>query len=96
MPLSTLQANVLRFTLRFEQASVYADPVTVTLRLRKPDGSELTPAPEPVRTGLGTWQYDFDTDGQPPGPWTYRAEGDGQVDAACEGTFTITASAFSA
>ncbi|MBN9415973.1 MAG: hypothetical protein J0I12_11080 [Candidatus Eremiobacteraeota bacterium] len=94
MPLSILQANVLRLTLRFERAGAYADPSYVTLRLKKPDGSELSPAPVPVRTELGIWQWEFDTAGQPAGTWTYRAEGDGLVDAATEGTFVVTQSAF--
>lgn len=94
MPLSLLQANVLRFTMRFEQANAYADPNSVTLRLKKPDGTEFTPAPVPTRTELGTWQWELDTAGQPAGVWKFRAEGDGLVDAATEGTFTVTASAF--
>lgn len=95
MPLSALQSNVLVFTLRFEQAGAYADPNSVSLRLKKPDGTELSPAPVPSRTALGTWRWEFDTAGQPAGTWTYRAEGDGLVDAATEGTFSLTQSAFS-
>lgn len=94
MPLSLLQANVLRFILRFEQANAYADPNSVRLRLMKPDNTEFTPEPVPTRSGLGIWQWEFDTEGQPAGVWKFRAEGDGLVDAATEGTFTLTQSAF--
>lgn len=95
MPVSALQANVLRLTLRFRTAKgQLADPTLVGLRLRDPDGTEVTPAPTPTRLSNGVWIYDLDTDGLAAGVWTYRAEGHGLVDAAAEGSFTVTASAF--
>lgn len=95
MPNSLLPGNVLTLTLYFEQGGAFRDPNTVSLRLKKPDGTELSPPPTPIRISTGKWAYDFDTDGQPVGVWTYRAEGDGLVDAAVEGTFTVQQSAFS-
>lgn len=96
MPVSALQANVLRLTLRFRTPKgQLADPTLVTLRLLEPGGeTELTPAPTPTRLSTGVWIYDLDTDGLAAGVWTYRAEGHGLVDAAAEGSFTVTASAF--
>jgi hypothetical protein len=94
MPLALLGSNVIRFTLSFEKDSAYADPQTVSLQLKKPDGTLLSPAPTLVKQETGVWRYDFDTAGQPPGTWKYRAEGDGQLDAATEGTFEITTSSF--
>lgn len=95
MPLSVLQANVLRLTFRFRsRAGQLADPSLVSLRLLKPDKSEVTPAPTPSRLSTGVWTYDLDTAGLAPGVWTYRAEGHGLVDAAAEGTFSVTGSAF--
>lgn len=95
MPVSLLQANVLRLTLRFRnRAGQLADPTLVSLRLLRPDKSELLPAPTPTRLSTGVWIYDFDTAGMAPGVWTYRAEGHGLVDAAAEDTFAVTASAF--
>jgi hypothetical protein len=94
-PVSALQSNVLEILMRFRGPDgQLADPTTVTLRLKKPDATELTPAPFPIRLGPGVWQYYFDTQGKAPGVWTYRAEGDGALEAALEGTFTVTGSAF--
>lgn len=92
--LSLLTGCVFRLHIYFEQDGAFADPNTVILRLKQPDGTELAPPVTPTREELGHWTYDFDTAGQPVGVWTYRAEGDGAVDAAVEGTFTVTASAF--
>lgn len=95
MPLQLLQANVLRLTLKFRtRAGQLADPTLVTLRLQRPDATEVSPAPTPTRLSTGVWIYDLDTAGLAAGVWKYRGEGHGLVDAAAEGTFTVTASAF--
>lgn len=95
MPVSALQANVLRMIFRFRNSQGrLADPTLVTLRLLKPDKSELSPAPTPTRLSTGVWIYDLDTEGLAAGVWTYRAEGHGLVDAAAEGNLTIVASQF--
>jgi len=96
MPLSVLQANVLRLTLKFRnRAGHLADPTLVSLRLLRPDATEVSPAPTPTRLSTGVWVYDLDTDGLAAGVWKYRGEGHGLVDSAAEGNFTITPSAFS-
>lgn len=95
VPASVLQSNVFRISLKFRNSvGRLADPTLVTLRLLKPDESELSPAPTPTRLSTGVWTYDLDTTGLAPGVWTYRGEGHGLVDAAAEGTFEVVASAF--
>ena len=95
MPVSVLQSNLFRIVLKFRNAAGrLADPTLVTLRLLKPDKSELSPAPTPTRLSTGVWTYDLDAEGLAPGVWTYRGEGNGLVDAAAEGTFEVVASAF--
>lgn len=95
MPLSVLQFNVLRLTLRFRnRTGLLVDPTLVTLRLLRPDATEVSPTPTPTRLSTGVWIYDLDTAGLAAGVWKYRGEGHGLVDAAAEGTFTVTGSAF--
>lgn len=68
-------------------------PTTVTITVKKPDGTLLTPsvvADTNPRTGAaepGTFYAEVLADS--PGRWWARVEGDGGIDAADEGFFKV-------
>jgi uncharacterized protein YfaS (alpha-2-macroglobulin family) len=76
---------------------VLADPTTVMVKIRKPDGSIVTkPYPtdtEIVKDSTGIYHVDLSTDMA--GQWTIRWEGTGTVKAAIEQRFTVRRSDFS-
>lgn len=90
---SVLKSNIVTIEARFFKNGAYADPTTVTLAMKKPDGTALSPAQTLTRQSLGVWSCDFDTQGQAAGVWSFRAEGEGNCDSAAEGSFEIKASA---
>lgn len=89
-----LQRNVIEILARISTGPAYADPTTVSLRLKRPDGTEVTPAPVMTKLGTGLYRYYLDTQGLAAGVWLWHVSGDGLVDCAAEGQFTILASAF--
>ena len=89
---SVLKSNIVTIEARFFKNGSYADPTTVTLAMKKPDGTALSPAQTLTRQSLGVWSCDFDTQGQAAGVWSFRAEGEGNCDSAAEGSFEIKAS----
>lgn len=65
-----------------------ADPTTVTLKLRKPDGvlqSETYNPGNIVKSSVGNYYFDVTVDVM--GYWHYRWEGDGTIEAVQEKSF---------
>lgn len=65
-----------------------ADPSTITLTIRKPDGTIATPAT--THDGLGLFHADVATDQA--GTWRYRFSGTGAAAGAGEKAFRVRAS----
>ena len=90
-----IQSRV-KLTGAFTNASgTPTDPSSVTLKVRRPDGSVTTVTG--VGGGLanpivGTWTYDITLDQE--GKWYYRYEGTAGLIAAGEASFTVPDSAF--
>lgn len=68
-------------------AGAPANPGAVALRVRKPDGSVLTPTP--TSSVVGTWSATLSVDLS--GWWTFRFIGTGANAAAEEGRFFVRA-----
>lgn len=71
---------------------VPADPGTVTVTVRAPDGSTSTP----TVSNMGTGEYRADVTATLAGMWVYRWTGAGAVVGVDEGTFTVLASLLTA
>lgn len=91
--LKTWSASVLGFT---DVNGALADPTTVTLKVRDPNGTE-TPyvfgSSAIVKDSVGKYHFDLGpllTAGR----WFYRWIGAGAIVAAAEGSFAVTKSAF--
>ena len=85
--------NIIRLRAAFtDSGHTPVNPTTVTLRIEKPDATEDTPTP--TNAGSGVYIHDY----QPPsvagskGIYSYRFEGTGVVQAACEGQFEMVES----
>ena len=66
-----------------------ANPATVDVTVKAPDGTLTTP----TATNIGVGQYRAVTDGTEPGIWYYRVVGVGNdSDATAEGSFCVEAS----
>ena len=79
----------------FSVAGVATDPTTITLQVRKPDGtitSYTYALSEITRDSAGTYHKDIDIDAE--GNWYYRWIGTGTVVAADENWFTVNPSKF--
>lgn len=88
---SYLVGNVIVLTFRVWSRTVgRVDPVTVTLTIQDPSGSQTTPFPSKVSEG--SYQYLFDTEAADPGTYLYRWQGDGTYEVAREGSFEVAAS----
>jgi hypothetical protein len=85
------QGETVPLTATFRDAAgVLADPTVVTLTVRKPDGTALTPTP--TRTSTGVWTYGQSTDPtalSDVGIWWYTYRGTGTVDATEQGSFVV-------
>jgi hypothetical protein len=66
-------------------AGAPANPGAVALRIRKPDGTVLTPTP--TSSVVGTWSHTFSVDLS--GWWNFRFIGTGANAAAEEGRFFV-------
>lgn len=84
---SVYQINdVVPVTATFTNAAgAPANPTTVTLTIRKPDGTVLTPAPTNSSTGVYTYNLAVDQ----PGLWWYTFVGTGAVAAADRNSFLV-------
>lgn len=78
--------DVPRLTARFtDAANAPANPGAVALRIRKPDGTVLTPTP--LSDTIGTWYHDVSVDQS--GWWAFRFIGTGANAASEEGRFFV-------
>jgi hypothetical protein len=71
-----------------DEAYALANPSVVTLTVRKPDGTLLTPTPTNPSTGVFTALVDLDTSGR----WTFRYAGTGTLVTAGEDGFSVRVS----
>lgn len=91
--MSYVLGNLVRVTFSVTDADgTPADPGTVTLRVQPHRGTEAvyeygTDAII-VKDGVGEYHADVDPDVK--GLWHWRWEGNGDVEAAAEGTFSVT------
>ncbi len=69
-------------------AGTLADPTTVTLNIRKPGGTVLTPSPTSSATGIWTYTIPAGTNNES-GLWTYAFTGTGAVAAVEQATFVV-------
>jgi len=68
-----IQLNVTFYNV---QANLPADPQSVALFIEDPSGNvTMASTAQIVRTGVGTYYYDFVPSG--PGEWTYKWQGSG-------------------
>lgn len=71
-----------------DEAGDDANPTTVTIRVKKPDGTVVVKTNQELdNPGLGHWVGRFDVDQA--GRWYYRVEGTGNVQAADEASFIV-------
>lgn len=87
---SYLESQEIRLTGVFKVGTVLTDPTTVTLRIKKPDGTLVTVSYaglEITKDSTGNFHYDY----TPPAVGTYRArwDGTGSVKAAAERSFVV-------
>lgn len=83
--------DTVRLTATFTDASdVDANPTTVTVSVRAPDGMTTTPTATQDSTGI--WYYDLTL--SQAGTWRYRFAGTGALVAAAEGQLFARASVF--
>lgn len=69
------------FTGTFTDVSgTLANPSTVTVEIREPDGNLATPAPSSATTGIWTVDYEFTQSGR----HVIRFQGDGAINSAQE------------
>lgn len=86
------QGDILTSRMTFRIGEVATDPTTVTVRVRKPDGSIITrtfaehPA-EVVKDAVGTYRYQITADMD--GIWAIQWVGEGTAAATEEQTFVI-------
>lgn len=65
-----------------------ADPISVSAIGERPDGTQITPTPTSIATGI--WKTTFPTDGA--GYWFYQITGEGDdIDVVCSGSFCVVA-----
>lgn len=71
-----------------------ADPSSVTVRIRKPNGTTLTQTfpGAVIKDGIG--QYHLDVIVDLPGYWVYRWEGSGALQESAQDVFLVRESAF--
>lgn len=84
-----------RTTAYFKVSGVPADPTTVTLRYKRPDGTSAyvtTPDAQIVNDEVGTYYADILLNAS--GDWYYRWEGTGSVTAARERRLSVRVSEF--
>lgn len=77
-------------------AGADTDPTAVTLRVGKPDGTQVTYTygGSPALSREATGRYYADVSVDQPGMWSYRLAGTGAVQAAAEGQLHVLLSAF--
>jgi hypothetical protein len=75
--------SLVRLTCTFTAAGVAADPGTVTVHLRAPDGTVTTPAAVKDSTGV----YHVDVNVTDDGDWRYRFIGTTPAQASVSGIF---------
>lgn len=78
-----------------DSTNALADPTTVALTIRKPDGTSATytyAGAQIVRDSLGTWHYDTTWDQS--GLWEYRWVGTGALALSEEGALWVRYSHF--
>lgn len=80
----------------FKLSGVYADPTTVTFKMRSPSGTTTTYVygtnAELVKSSTGQYYVDFPVTEQ--GEWWYRFAGTGTVTAASEAFLVVKESHF--
>lgn len=83
-----LLGNLVRLSATFKDfAGNYADPTSVSLSVKKLGGSTETPTV--VKDAVGFYHFDYEP--LTAGTYYYRFNGTGDIIAAVEGEFTITA-----
>lgn len=84
---------VARFrSVDIDGVETLADPTTVRVVTRNPDGVQTTytsPNVNLVNVGTGIWQFTFPAELTDPGTWRVYFDGDGAVDVADEIEFRI-------
>lgn len=83
-------AVLLTATFTGQDGVTPADPTTVTLRVKDPNGVETTPTATKMSTGV----YEYTFTPLVAGVWFYRFEGAGVVTAVMESNFVVAASMF--
>lgn len=86
----------LKTSTAFNVDGVATDPTTITVQIKKPDGTVLTYVygvdAEVVRDGVGLYHVDINLDQV--GTWYYRFAGTGACVAAAETEFYVLESEF--
>lgn len=78
----------------YNAAGAPTNPTAVTLRLKKPDETFVTPNPTHVSDGSGVYHYDVPITAA--GPWVPKWFGTGAVNTAEPGEFYVTRDAVGA
>lgn len=82
--------DLVRVSATFKRGAALDDPTTVTLKIRKGDGTSATytyALGQVIRDSLGIFHADISLD--VPGTWAYRWEGTGPTQAAGQNTFVV-------
>jgi hypothetical protein len=93
MAVYPLNRGVKLTTTWTDPSGAAANPDTIALRIRKPDGTIVTKAKADMTSpAIGTWEYTIVADQE--GRWIWRAEATGAVTDADERFFNVRDSAF--
>lgn len=66
-----------------------ADPDTVSVYIKSPDGPVEDVTADAVASGTGEWYVDYDTTGAESGVWHYRFVGTGNVQQSSDWGFIL-------
>lgn len=87
---SYLEGNIVKLTASFtDEDGDAADPTTVVLKIRKPDGT-LEEDITPTNDAVGSYSYTYTP--ATVGKYYYRFEGTGAIVAADDGDFRVSKS----
>ena len=89
------KGDLVRIHATFTASSVVADPTTVTLKVKDPDGVITTytyGGGTVTKSSTGVYYKDVSVSND--GMWYYRIEGTGAVQSAGEGSFRVRKSEF--
>lgn len=90
------QGDRVRIQAEFRDLSnQLANPTTVTVQVKRADGTISTPSASNPSTGVFTADVDIPTAATSAGVWSYRFAGTGALVAAGEAVFFVRQSAFS-